>query len=149
MATPSEIDRQVKFEREAIRLGIDKLHKNTRDLENKEYASASVYGCASINALLPDLIKQIEETRGRISKGAAGKGFKEIHAYLEPIDVQAAAAIALKLTFDKVFGTNELYRKNHQLSVEEEEEKKDNWQDQFEQVFGNHQLSEIKIWAMD
>ena len=104
MATPSEIDRQVKFEREAIRLGLDKLHKNTKDLEGKQYASASVYGCASINALLPNLVKRIEETRGRISKGAAGKGFKEIHEYLEPIDVRAAAAIALKLTFDKVFG---------------------------------------------
>ena len=107
MATPSEIDRQVKFEREAIRLGVEKLHKNVKDLEKKDYASSSVYGCASINALLPDLIKQIEETRGRISKGAAGKGFKEIHAYLEPIDIQAAAAIALKLTFDKVFGTQD------------------------------------------
>ena len=107
MATPSEIDRQVKFEREAIRLGAEKLHKNTMDLEGKEYASASVYGSASINALLPDLIKQIEETRGRMRKGAAGKGFKEIYEYLEPFDVRVAAAIALKVTFDKVFGTQD------------------------------------------
>ena len=35
MPTPSEIDRQVKFEREAIRHGLEKLHKNIRDLEKR------------------------------------------------------------------------------------------------------------------
>ena len=107
MATPSEIDRQVKFEREAIRLGIDKLRKNTKDLENKEYASASVYGCASINALLPDLIKRIDLTKDRIHRGTNGVMFKELKEYLDPIDTRIAAAIALKLTFDKVFGTQD------------------------------------------
>ena len=107
MPTPSEIDRQVKFEREAIRHGLEKLHKNIKDLEKKSYASASIYGCSSINALLPELIKRIDSTRGRINKGAAGKGFKEIHEYLEPIDTKAAAAIALKLTFDKVFSVQD------------------------------------------
>ena len=33
--------------------------------------------------------------------------FKEIHQYLEPIDAGAAAAIALKITFDKVFSYKE------------------------------------------
>ena len=69
MATPSEIDRQVKFEREAIRLGVEKLHKNVKDLEKKDYASSSVYGCASINALLPELIKRIDSTKDRIHRG--------------------------------------------------------------------------------
>ena len=104
MATPSEIDRQVKFEREAIRLGAEKLHKNIRDLEKKDYASSSVYGCASINALLPELIKRIDNTKDRIHRGTNGVMFKEIKEYLDPIDTPAAAAIALKLTFDKVFG---------------------------------------------
>jgi DNA-directed RNA polymerase len=104
MATLSEIDRQVEFEREAIRLGAEKLHKNIKDLENKDYASSSVYGCASINALLPDLIKLIDSTKDRIHRGTNGVMFKEIKEYLDPIDTPAAAAIALKLTFDKVFG---------------------------------------------
>ena len=104
MATPSEIDRQVKFEREAIRLGVEKLHKNVKDLEKKDYASSSVYGCASINALLPELIKRIDSTKDRIHRGTNGVMFKEIKEYLDPIDTPAAAAIALKLTFDKVFG---------------------------------------------
>ena len=104
MATPSEIDRQVKFEREAIRLGAEKLHKNLDDLEKKDYASSSIYGCASINALLPELIKRINDTKDRIHRGTNGVMFKEIKEYLDPIDTPAAAAIALKLTFDKVFG---------------------------------------------
>ena len=38
MATPAQIEEQVQFERDAIRCGLAKLHKNTRDLEDKSYA---------------------------------------------------------------------------------------------------------------
>ena len=107
MATPAEIDRQVQFERDAIRKGVEKLRKNTRDLESQSYASASVYGCSSISSLLPRLCERIESTRTRISKGAAGVGFKELREYLEPLETGAAAAIALKVTFDKVFAHKE------------------------------------------
>ena len=103
MATPAQIDEQVQFERDAIRLGLERLRKNTRDLEDKSYASASVYGCSSISTLLPLVTKRIEDTNLRIRKGCIGKSFKEIHQFLEPIDPGAAAAIALKITFDKVF----------------------------------------------
>ena len=112
MPTKFEIEEQVKLEREAIRLGIKKLNDNTYDLEDKSYASASVYGCSSISALLPKVTGRIEKTKQRIRKGCIGKSFKEIHQFLEPIDAGAAAAIALKLTFDKVFsvrpGSNKL-----------------------------------------
>ena len=107
MPTPSEIDKQVKFEREAIRHGLEKLHKNIKDLEKKNYASASVYGCSSINALLPELIKKIDSTKDRIHRGTNGVMFREIKEYLDPIDTRAAAAIALKITFDKVFSVQD------------------------------------------
>ena len=103
MATPAQIEEQVKFEREAIRQGLERLRKNTRDLEDKSYASATVYGCSSISTLLPLVTKRIEDTNKRIREGKIGVAFKEIHQYLEPIDPGAAAAIALKITFDKVF----------------------------------------------
>ena len=103
MATPAQIEEQVSFERDAIRHGINRLRKNTKDLEDKSYASASVYGCSSISKLLPDVTKEIENTHLRIRKGRTGSSFKEIHQYLEPIDPAAAASIALKITFDKVF----------------------------------------------
>jgi len=103
LATPAQIDEQIQFERDAIRLGLERLRKNTRDLEAKSYASASVYGCSSISTLLPLVTKRIEDTTKRIREGCIGKSFKEIHQYLEPIEAGACAAIALKITFDKVF----------------------------------------------
>ena len=105
MPTPSEIDRQVKFEREAIRHGLEKLHKNIKDLEKKSYASASVYGCSSINALLQELLQAlIDATKDAIDPSwHQWCHVREIKEYLDPIDTRTAAAIALKLTFDKVF----------------------------------------------
>ena len=103
MATPAEIAEQVKLERDAISQGLSKLHKNTRDLESKSYASATVYGAASIDTLLPLVVAQIESTTSRLTKGQAGSSFREIYRYLAKIEPAAAAAIAVKLTFDKVF----------------------------------------------
>ncbi len=113
MATPAEIDEQIKLERDAISQGLTKLHKNTRELEAKSYASATVYGAASIDTLLPLVVEQIEATKLRLTKGQAGAAFKEIHQYLADVEPLAAAAIAVKLTFDKVFSYKE---KSHQVT---------------------------------
>ena len=107
MPTPAEIDEQVQLERDQIAQGLKKLHKNTQDLENKSYASASVYGIASIDELLPKVVRRIEDTFNRLTKGQAGKSFKEIQHYIVDLEPLASAAIALKLTFDKVFSFKE------------------------------------------
>ena len=112
MATPEQIDEQVQFERNAIREGLERLRKNTKDLETKSYASATVYGCSSISTLLPLVTERIENTNKRIREGCIGKSFKEIHEYLSPIESGVAAAIALKIVFDKVFSYKD---KNKQL----------------------------------
>ena len=103
MPTPAQIDEQIQLERDAIALGLKKLHKNTRDLEGKEYASATVYGAASIDTLLPLVVARIEATTSRLRKGNAGIAFKEMQQYLADVEPLAAAAIAVKVTFDKVF----------------------------------------------
>jgi len=113
MATPAQIDEQVKLEREQIKQGLQKLSDNTRNLENKSYASASVYGVASIETLLPLVIKQIEDTNRRIHERKNGIAFKEIKHHLETVEPLAAATIALKITFDKVFSYKQT---NSQLS---------------------------------
>jgi len=106
MPTPAQIDEQIQLERDQIRLGLQKLRDNTRKLEDQSYASATVYGAASIEALLPKLVTQIESTvEYAIKRGKTGVAFKEIHQYLTDLDAKAAGAIALKLTFDKVFST--------------------------------------------
>ena len=113
MATPAEIDEQIQLERDAISQGLSKLHKNTRDLEAKSYASATVYGAASIDTLLPLVVERIEASTNRIKEGKTGAAFKEIHQYLSDVEPMAAAAIAIKLTFDKVFSYKD---KSHQVT---------------------------------
>jgi len=103
MPTPAQIEEQVQLERDQIRLGLKRLRENTRKLEEKSYASASIYGVASIDALLPKLVQRIEETNSRIHERKNGVAFKEIKQYLADVEPLAAAAIALKITFDKVF----------------------------------------------
>jgi DNA-directed RNA polymerase len=105
MATPAQIDEQIQLERDQIRLGLKRLRENTRKLEEQSYASATVYGVASIESLLPVLVAQIEDTANRIHEGKTGAHFKEIRQYLAEIEPLAAGAIALKITFDKVFST--------------------------------------------
>ena len=103
MATKAEIHKQVELEREQIRQGLKQLHDNQRKLEDKEYASASVYGVASIEQLLPLVVGRIQATTNRIKEGKIGVAFREIQKYLADIEAEAAAAIACKVTFDKVF----------------------------------------------
>ena len=107
MPTKSEIEKQVALEREQIRLGLEALHSNTAKLESKDYASASVYGVASIQELIPLVVKRINETRRRIKEGKTGAAFKEIQTYLHDVKPEILAAIACKLTIDKVFSVKE------------------------------------------
>ena len=105
MPTPAQIEEQVELEREQIRQGLKQLRDNTRKLEDKSYASASVYGVASIETLIPLVVRRIEETHMRIKKGHIGQAFAEIRTYLADIEPEVAAAIACKVTFDTVFST--------------------------------------------
>ena len=107
MITPALIEAQAQLERDQIRLGLKRLQSNTRKLEEKSYASATIYGVASIDALLPKLVERIEETAHRLRERKNGVAFKEIKHYLADVEPLAAAAIALKVTFDKVFSVKE------------------------------------------
>ena len=44
MPTPAQIDEQINHERDAIAQGLKRLKDNTKNLEEKSYASASIYG---------------------------------------------------------------------------------------------------------
>ena len=107
MPTPAQIDEQINHERDAIAQGLKRLKENTRRLEEKDYASASIYGITTIDSLLPLVVERIKETNNRIHEGCVGKSFKEIKQYLSDIEPLAAAAIACKITIDKVFSTKE------------------------------------------
>ena len=62
MPTPAEIHEQVELEREQIRQGSSLLHTNTCNLEEKQYASASVYGVAAVDQLIPLVAARITAT---------------------------------------------------------------------------------------
>jgi len=102
MATPAQIEQQVQFERDAIASGLKKLRDQTRKLEQQAYASATVYGNASIDTMLPLVVAKIEETADyRLRR--TGQSFATIEKYLKDVEPLAAAAIACKVLFDRVF----------------------------------------------
>ena len=103
MPTPAEIDEQVELEREQIRQGLKLLRDNTKKLEERNYASASVYGVVSIDDVLPLVVARIQDTANRIKEGKTARSFAHIHQYLADLEPEAAAAIALKVIFDRVF----------------------------------------------
>jgi len=107
MPTPAQIDEQLNHERDAIAQGLKRLKDNTKNLEEKSYASASIYGITTIDALLPLVVERIKETNERIHSRHNGRLFKEIHQYLADIEPLAAAAITCKITIDKVFSVKE------------------------------------------
>ena len=102
--TISLTEQQVELEREAISCGLKRLQDQTMSLEDKSYASATIYAISSIEALLPKLVERIEDTNHKIHERNYGKSFREIDHYLKDVEPLAAAAIACKITFDKVFG---------------------------------------------
>ena len=115
MITEAQIDEQIQLERHQIAQGLKKLHDNHMRLEDTNYASATVYGISSIDTLLPLLVTRIDETKDRVVKGHNGVAFKEINEYLFNLETLAIAAIACKLTFDRVFSFKE--GSNHLSSV--------------------------------
>jgi DNA-directed RNA polymerase len=112
---PADLERQESFERRQISGGLEKIRSNTKKLLEKDYASATVFGSASIDTLLPLIIEQInlkKEKRKKIAVKGAGH-LMEILPFLDAIDSESQAAITCKITFDKVFS----YKKDNSKIV--------------------------------
>ena len=105
METHTNLHRQFLLEQEAISCGRQRLHDSMKKLEEKSYASASVYGVSSIKEALPYLITKVEDTKFKLKTGQAGKFYKDIALYLDDLEPLAIATIMLKVTFDRVFST--------------------------------------------
>ncbi len=102
MTTAPLIEEELALERRAVACGHQKLEHDTRRMEERSYASATLYGTPCISSALPEVARVISATLQRIHAGHNGVDFATIHQYLEEIEPEAAAAIALKITFDKV-----------------------------------------------
>ena len=103
MPTPLEVERQIAFERKQVRGGVEKLHKNTKDLEDQTYASATVYGSVAISEILLELIKHIEKKKEKYKRLNRGCDIALHHRYTFPVDSDVQALIASKVVFDHVF----------------------------------------------
>ena len=108
MPTPAQIDEQIQHERDAIRCGIDKLYKDNKKLLEREYASATVFGCASIAEAQGAVAEAILKTFNyAVVRGKSGVAFADIVKHLIQFNTEEQAHmlanIALKRTFDVVF----------------------------------------------
>jgi len=111
----ADLEKQQSLERKQIKGGLDKIRSDTKKLIAKDYASATVFGSASIDTLLPNIIKAInikKEERKKTAKGGAGH-LMELLPFIFDIDSESQAAITAKLTFDKVFSPK---KKSDQLT---------------------------------
>ncbi len=107
MLTEKQIEDQQEFERKCISGGLEKIRLNTKKLEDQTYASATVYGSASITAILPTIIKAIDDKK-EYSRKHAGRGVALFNQYLFPIDSEIIALITGKIIFDHVFSTRKV-----------------------------------------
>ena len=113
MLTEQQIEDQKEFERKQISGGLDRLHSNTKKLEEKTYASATVYGSACMSSILPDLISFIESKKDKY-KTIAGKNAVVFHKHILPYDSAIQAMLACKVVFDHVFSPTS---KKHNLTA--------------------------------
>ena len=105
MPTTADLEMQEKFERRQIKGGLERIRSNTKKLLDKDYASATTFGSASIETLLPYLVKLIEEKKEERIKVAVKDAahLMQLLPYLLSLDSESQGAITAKITFDKIF----------------------------------------------
>jgi DNA-directed RNA polymerase len=102
MLTEKQIEDQQEFERKCISGGLEKLRNNTTKLEEKTYASATVYGSSFVNSILPHLIAYIDKKKERAKKQGAHLGVI-VHKHLIPVESDLQSLLTCKVVFDHVF----------------------------------------------
>mgnify|MGYP005741704329 CR=1 FL=1 len=102
MLTEKQIEDQQEFERRQISGGLQKLRSNTTKLEEKTYASATVYGSACVNSIMPDLIAFIDSKKDKFLT-QAGRNFHVFHKHILPSSSEIQALLTCKVVFDHVF----------------------------------------------
>ncbi len=98
MLTEKQIEDQQEFERRQIQGGLHKLRSNTTKLEEKTYASATVYGSACVNSIMPDLIAFIDSKKERY-KTIGAKDNVLLHKHVFQVDSAIQASLTYKVFF--------------------------------------------------
>ena len=113
MLTEKQIEDQQEFERKQISGGLHKLRSNTTKLEEKTYASATVYGSACVNSIMPDLIAFIDSKKEKFIT-QAGRNYVVFHKHILPSDSPIQALLSCKVVFDHVFSPQQ---KKHSVTT--------------------------------
>ena len=113
MLTEKQIDDQQEFERKQISGGLQKLRSNTTKLEEKTYASATVYGSACVNSIMPDLIAFIDSKKERY-KTIGARDNVLLHKHVFPAETAVQALLTCKVVFDHVFSPQQ---KKHSVTT--------------------------------
>ena len=113
MLTEKQIEDQQEFERKQISGGLHKLRSNTQKLEEKTYASATVYGSAFVSSILPDLIAFIDSKKEKY-KTIGAKDNVLLHKHVFPAETPIQALLTCKVVFDYVFSPQQ---KKHYITA--------------------------------
>ncbi len=113
MLTEQQIQDQQNYERKQIEGGLHKLRANTTKLEEKTYASATVYGSACVSSILPDLIAFIDSKKEKFLT-QAGKNYAIFHKHILPSSSEVQALLTCKVVFDHVFSPQQ---KKHSVTT--------------------------------
>ena len=95
MLTEQQIEDQQNYERTQITGGLNKLRANTQKLEEKTYASATVYGSACVSSILPDLIAFIDSKKEKY-KNIGAKDNVLLHKHIFPANTTVQALLTCK-----------------------------------------------------
>ena len=114
MLTEQQIQDQQNYERKQIQGGLHKLRANTTKLEEKTYASATVYGSACVSSILPDLIAFIDSKKEKYLRFNAAKDKHIFHTHIFPADTTVQALLTCKVVFDHVFSPQQ---KKHSVTT--------------------------------
>lgn len=94
--------RQWALEAEAARLGAERLRSRTRQDEEREYASGTLWGRKLVNQQVEAIAAKIEATRSRLTQGKAQKGGVKLQDVLQQIEPEVMAAIGAKRALDLI-----------------------------------------------
>lgn len=99
MATPDQLARQVQREIESKKEAEHRLVTRTREAEEKDYASSTVYGNTMINGALEAVSTEIGKSLHRITQGWSAPN-ADAAAYVKHLDPDLLALISLKVMLD-------------------------------------------------
>lgn len=100
MATPQQIERQIKLETQQVQEGIAKLHSDIRKAEEQEYASSTVYARKLLKEAIPAVAAEIERMRTTRLLRGTGQALAPLARHTLEIDSNVLAMITLKILFD-------------------------------------------------